>query len=201
MTYRILRHLNKNRVSGFKSQLDSSGLALQTGRIPVNFPGIQNSVAHLSDVDKSRFHAGQNVLHTSQVNIAHCRNFVNVGNVMFNENVVFDNGNLRVLFFLAHDHESIYHFAASQEILLGYQRLTRSVATIVPAPLSFCFQTRRTLNISNFIDILLLARTKHRVRIRFARTMTPAAAGYDRGFLRISVNADSLRAVTAVHHV
>ena len=70
---RVLGHLHEDRITGLHGQFDALRLTFKSGRIPVDFTGIQHRVAATTDVDKRRFHRGQNVLHAAEVDVAHHR--------------------------------------------------------------------------------------------------------------------------------
>ena len=157
MADRVLSDLHEHRVAGLERQLDAARLAFETSGIPVDLAGVEHAVAGLADVHKCGLHAGQHVLHAAKVDVADGLYFLNVGDVMLDQDVVFHHGNLGVMFLLAHHHEAIDVLTACEEILLHELALAATLTTIVTAALLLGLETSGALHISDLVDVLLLA--------------------------------------------
>ena len=154
---RILGDLHEHRVAGLERQLDAARLAFETRGVPVDLTGVEHAVTGLADVHESGFHAGQHVLYTAEVDVAHGLHFLDVGDVMLDQDVVFHHGNLGVMFLLAHHHEAIDVLTACEEILLHELALAATLTTIVTASLFLGLKTGGAFHIGDLIDVLLLA--------------------------------------------
>ena len=154
---RILGDLDQDRITGLEGQLDTSGLPLQTGGVPVDLTRVENAVAGLSDIDKGRLHAGQDVLNPPQVDIADRGDLLYVGDIVLHQDVVFNDRNLCVLFLFTHHHEPVDTLTAGQEVLLHQLGLARTLATVVAPTLLLGLQAGGSFDIRDFVDVLLLA--------------------------------------------
>ena len=190
---RILSDLHEHRVSRLEREFDAARLAFQTCGIPVHLTRIQHAVARLTDVYERGLHARQHVLHATKIDVAHGGDFLNVGHVMLDKHIVFDHGNLRVAFALAHNHQAIHMLAASQEILFHELALTAAFAAIVTAALLLGLKSSRTLDIGDLVNVLLLAGTayEHLFLLLGLRAATAAATttGHRALFLVILLTA------------
>ena len=72
MSDRILGDLNQHTVSSFERRLNfpRASNTRFLCRVPINFTRIQHSVTAAPDVDESGFHAGQNILNPTQIDVA-----------------------------------------------------------------------------------------------------------------------------------
>ena len=158
---RILGDLHEHRIARFERQLDAARLPFEAGRVPVHLTGIQHAVAGLADVDERRLHARQHVLHTAEVDVADRGDLLDVGDVMLDEHVVLDDGDLRVMAAFAHHHETVHVLAAREEVLLDQLALAAALAAVVAAALLLRLQSGGALDVGDLVDVLLLARAAH----------------------------------------
>ena len=161
MADRILGDLHEHRVARFERQLDAARLPFEAGRVPVHLTGIQHAVAGLADVDERRLHARQHVLHAAEVDVADRGDLLDVGDVMLDEHVVLDDGDLRVMAAFAHHHETVHVLAAREEVLLDQLALAAALAAVVAAALLLRLQSGGALDVGDLVDVLLLARAAH----------------------------------------
>ena len=157
MADRVLSDLHEHRVAGLERQLDAARLAFETSGIPVDLAGVEHAVAGLADVHKCGLHAGQHVLHAAKVDVADGLYFLNVGDVMLDQNIVFHHGNLGVMFLLTHHHQAVHVLAACEEVLFHELALAAALTAVVTAALLLGLETSGALHISDLVDVLLLA--------------------------------------------
>ena len=181
---RVLGDLHQHRVAGAEREFDATWLAVEARGIPVHLTRIQHAVARLADVDERGFHARQHVLHAAQIDVAHRGNFLDIGDVMLHEHVVFEHGDLRVAVALAHHHQAVHVFAARQEVLLEQLVLAAALAAVVAAALLLRLEARGALHIGDLVDVLLLARAAGcGLLLRVLAVAAAATAARDRGLL------------------
>ena len=154
---RVLSDLHEHRVAGLERQLDAARLAFETSGIPVDLAGVEHAVAGLADVHKCGLHAGQHVLHAAKVDVADGLYFLNVGDVMLDQNIVFHHGNLGVMFLLTHHHQAVHVLAACEEVLFHELALAAALTAVVTAALLLGLETSGAFHISDLVDVLLLA--------------------------------------------
>ena len=78
---------------------------------------------------------------------------------MLDQHVVLDHRNLRVPIALTHHHETLDMFASGEEVLLNQLAGTAALTAIVAAALLLGLKSCGTGNVSDLVDVLLLART------------------------------------------
>ena len=157
MADRVLSDLHEHRVAGLERQLDAARLAFETSGIPVDLAGVEHAVAGLADIHECGLHAGQHVLHAAKIDVADGLYFLNVGDVMLDQNIVFHHGNLGVMFLLTHHHQAVHVLAACEEVLLHELALAAALTTVVTAALLLGLETSGAFHISDLVDVLLLA--------------------------------------------
>ena len=80
---------------GGQHRLDLALLAvLVPDRRPVDLTGVEHGVAALADVDEGRLHRGQHVLHATEVDVADQRGLRLAGDVVLDEDLVLEHGDL-----------------------------------------------------------------------------------------------------------
>ncbi|MEY9210807.1 hypothetical protein ABH917_000253 [Thermobifida halotolerans] len=122
MAERILGDLDQDGLAGLEHRLDPAGLALQSGGVPVDLARVQDGVASLADVDEGRLHRGQDVLHPPQVDVADVGLVVGAVDVVLDEHVVLEHGDLGALTGAADHQVALDGLAAGQELALGDDR-------------------------------------------------------------------------------
>ena len=139
VTDRILRHLDDDRVARFESLFDAAGLSLQPGGLPIDLAGVEDGVSALADVDERRLHRRKHVLDPAKVDVSNHRDLRVAGDVVFDENVVFQNGNLVEPVLLANEHFALDRFAPRQVLGLrdGVTAPARLAAFSAALPLGF----------------------------------------------------------------
>ena len=134
MTDRILGDLNQNLVARLQRLLDPARLPVKTCGLPVHLAGVQHSVAALAKVDEGGLHARQDVLNSTEVDVAHHRGLLLARHVVLHENVVLKHGDLRHVTDLADHHGAVNALAASKELGLGDDgTAAASIATFATA--------------------------------------------------------------------
>ena len=128
MADRVLRHLNEDRVAGLEGGLDAAGLAFQAHGVPVHLACVQDGVAAAAHVDERSFHRGQDVLDAAQVNVANHRGLRAAGDVVLDEQAVFEDRDLIEAVLVSDDHRALDGLAARQELRLGNRVAAASFA-------------------------------------------------------------------------
>src|SRR5207253_2724375 len=91
--------------------------------------------------DERRLHAGQHVLHPAEVDVAGERGVLRLGDVVLDEDVVLEDGDLRAVAALADDHRAVHGLAAGEELGLGEDRCAAAAGVAaVPAALPLGLQ-------------------------------------------------------------
>ena len=67
VTNRVLGHLDQNLVAGLQRMFNLARTRLRAQQLPVQVTYVNDTVAVGSDIDERRFHAGQDVLHATEV--------------------------------------------------------------------------------------------------------------------------------------
>ena len=119
---RVLGDLHEDRLAGLERLLDRGGRALEAARVVVDLAGVEHGVAALADVDERRLHARQHVLHLAEVDVAGVRRRAGLGDVVLDQDVVLEHGDLGAVAGLAHDHDPVDGLAAGEELGLGEDR-------------------------------------------------------------------------------
>ena len=125
MADRVLRDLHEHAVAGLERELDAARLVLLAvlgSGIPVDLAGVQHGVAAAADVDEGGLHARQHVLHATEVDVADERRVLVARDVVLDEHVVFEHGDLDAAVLGAHDHLAVDGLAAGEELGLGDDR-------------------------------------------------------------------------------
>ena len=71
MGNRVFGDLHQHHISGGQCQFNLAGFSTQPSRSPVHLTGIKDSVTATSNINEGGFHAGENILHAAQIDIAH----------------------------------------------------------------------------------------------------------------------------------
>ncbi len=166
MADRILADLNEHLIARLESLLDLARVATETGSLPVDLTGVENTVAATSDVDERSFHAGEHVLDTSEVHVADHRRGRRVGDEVLDQHSVFEDCylcsrmRLTAVCPIAHNHDAIDGLTTREELRLGQDRWATSAGvTTVAATLTLRFQTCRTTDALDLVlDAGLVAR-------------------------------------------
>jgi hypothetical protein len=196
---RVLGDLHQNAVAGLERQLDATGLvlgvAVGSGGIPVHLTGVQHGVTAAPDVDECGFHAGKNVLHTTEVHVADQARLGGLGDVVLHQYAIFEHGDLGAVELRTHNHLAVDALAASEELGFGDHRATTTGVAAVTSALLLRFETRRALDalrLGNKFGLRLLARLAHlhhgvRVGVSGARFLARAATRATTNVLRFVV--------------
>ena len=91
---RVLGDLDQHRLAGLQHLLDLARAVARAERVPVDLTGVQDGVAALADVDERGLHGGQHVLHPAEVDVADQRGLRLAGDVVLDEDVVLEHGDL-----------------------------------------------------------------------------------------------------------
>ena len=147
----VLCHLDEHRIAGVECDFDSAGFAVHAESVPVDFTGVQHGVAALADVDEGGFHAGQHVLHATQVDVADERGLLALlRQVVFNGDAVFGDNELSASVFFAHDHGALNRFATGQEFSFRDDGAAAPSGPAFPTALTFGFYAGRTADTRDF---------------------------------------------------
>ena len=123
MADRVLGDLHQDGLARGQHRLDLAGLAvLVAERGPVDLAGVQHGVAALADVDERRLHGGQHVLHPAEVDVADQRGLRLAGDVVLDEDLVLEDGDLGEVVALADHHDPVDGLAAGEELGLADDR-------------------------------------------------------------------------------
>ncbi|TWG94861.1 hypothetical protein L615_005200000210 [Nocardioides sp. J9] len=120
---RVLGDLDQHGLARLQDRLDLAGLAvLVAQRGPVDLAGVQHGVPALADVDERGLHRGQHVLHPAEVDVADQRGLRLAGDVVLDEHLVLEHGDLGEVLALADRHDPLDRLAAGQELGLAHDR-------------------------------------------------------------------------------
>ncbi len=124
---RVLADLHDHLVAGLESLLDLAGVATEPGGLPVHLTRVQHTVAAAADVDERRFHGGQDVLDTAEVDVADHRRRTGARDEVLDEDAVLEHRHLRHSGVcsgrtLPHDHDPFDGLAAGEELRFGEDR-------------------------------------------------------------------------------
>ena len=154
---RILGDLHEHRVARMVGALNAASFTFQLRVIPVDFACVENAITRFTNVDEGCLHARQNVLDAANVDVAHGRHFLDVGNVVLDEDVVLDDGDLGVVALFAHDHLAVDVFTACQEVLLDDEIVLAASSARVTTVATLGLQAGRALHVLDARNIGLLA--------------------------------------------
>ena len=115
----VLRDLHEHPVAGLQRELDAARLVAGLDRIPVHLARVEHGVAAAADVDERGLHAREHVLHAAEVHVADERGVLVARDVVLDEHVVFEHGDLDAAVLGAHDHHAVDGLAAGEELGLG----------------------------------------------------------------------------------
>ena len=115
----VLGDLCEDALARAQRVLDPLGTIVQACGIPVDLTGIQHGVAALADVDERCLHARQDVLNSTEVDVAGQRGVGLAGHIMLDQNAVLQDPDLGAILLVAHDHNALDALAARQELRLG----------------------------------------------------------------------------------
>ncbi len=109
--------------------------------VPVDLAGVEHRVAAPADVDERGLHAGQHVLHAAEVDVADERRVLAARDVVLDEDVVLEHGDLDAVVLGAHDHDAVDGLAAGQELGLGDDGAAAAGVAAVAAALLLGLET------------------------------------------------------------
>ena len=172
----ILRDLHEHAVAALERELDAAGLVAGLDGVPVDLAGVQHGVASAADVDEGGLHARQHVLHAAEVHVADERRVLVAGDVVLDEHVVFEHGDLDAAVLRAHDHLAIDGLAAREELRLGDDGAAAAGLAAIAAALLLRLEPRGALDALRLGDELdgALARL---LRLGRAGCLVPALPG------------------------
>ena len=150
----VLRDLDEDTVAGLERELDAARLVARLDGVPVDFARVQHRIASAADVDERRLHAGQDVLHATEVDVADEGRILVAGDVVLDEDVVLEHGDLDAPVLRTHDHVAVDRLAACQELGLGDDGTPTTGLATVAATLLLGLQPRRALDALRFGDDL-----------------------------------------------
>src|SRR5690606_38967996 len=137
-------------------ELDAARLALEAHGVPVDLAGVEHGVAALADVHEGRLHGGQHVLDAAHVDVADHRGLRLLGDVVLDEHVVLEHGDLGAASPLAHHHGALDGLAAGEELGLGDHGAAATGVTALAAALALGLEAGRALD-----GLDLVARLAH----------------------------------------
>ena len=143
---RVLRDLHEHAVAGLERELDAARLVARLDGIPVDLAGVQHGVAAATDVDERGLHARQHVLHATEVHVADERGVLVARDVVLDEHVVLEHGDLDAAVLRAHDHHAVDGLAAREELGLGDDGAAAPGLAAVAAALLLGLEARRALD-------------------------------------------------------
>ena len=193
MPHRILRDLHEHGLARLQCELDAPRLSFETARVPVDLTGVQDRVATAADVDERGLHAGQHVLHPAEVDVARVRRALRPRDEVFDEDAVFEDGDLGAVLGLAYDHDALDRLAAGQELRFGEDRGPATGFASFAATLLAGFQPGRTADAAHRIGVTarlthadnrvgrVVGRGRKPITVAARRTTTTAAAPGARG--------------------
>src|SRR5690606_38409908 len=124
--------------------------------IPVDLARVQHGVAAATDVDEGGLHAGEHVLHATEVHVADERRLLRLGDVVLDQHAVLQHADLNAVVLLAHDHDAVDALAAREELRLRDDGTTTAGVTAVATALLLGLETRRAAHLLRFIRWLWL---------------------------------------------
>ena len=142
----VLRDLDEHPVAGLERQLDAARLVAGLDGIPVHLAGVQDGVAAATDVDEGGLHAREHVLHAAEVDVADERRVLVARDVVLDEHVVFEHGDLDAPVLRADDHDAVDGLAASEELRLGDDGAAAAGLAAVAATLLLRLEARGALD-------------------------------------------------------
>ena len=160
----VLRDLHEHPVAGLQCELDAARLVLLAvlgGGVPVDFAGVQHGVAAAADVDEGGLHAGQHVLHATEVHVADERGILVARDVVLHEHAVLQHADLDAPALRPHDHLAVDRLAAREELGLGDHRTPATGVAPVAAALLLRLEAGGALDLLRLGDELGLAGLAH----------------------------------------
>ena len=151
----ILGDLDEDLVPRLQREFDPARLAAAAGvlrcGIPVDLTGVEHGIAAAPDVDESRLHARQHVLHPAEVDVADERRILHLRNVVLDEHLVLENRDLNSVELGADDHHPVDALAPGEEFRLGDDRAATSGVAAVPAALLLGLEPSGAANLLRLI--------------------------------------------------
>src|SRR5699024_5058650 len=133
MPDRVLTDLHEHRVSGGQRLFDASWLSFGASSLPIDLAGVEDGVSSLTDVDEGGFHRGQHVLHPAQVHVADHGSLLALGDIVLDEDVIFEDGDLGAAFSFAYHHGTVDRLAPGQDLGFGDERAAPPGVAALPA--------------------------------------------------------------------
>ena len=178
---RVLRDLHDDGLAGLQRLLDLARLAFQAAGVVIDLARVEHAVAALADVDERRLHAGQHVLDPAEVDVARVRRRAGAGDVVLDEHVVLEHGDLGALTGVAHDHDPVDGLPAGQELRLGDDRHPPAAGvTALAAALALGLQPGGAADPADLV-VAGAARRSNPRRLRCRRPCAGGAGGYGGG--------------------
>ncbi|MDQ1122049.1 hypothetical protein QE412_000622 [Microbacterium trichothecenolyticum] len=191
VTHRVFRHLDEHAVARLEGELDAARLVVRLDAVPVDLAGVQHGVTAATDVDEGRLHAGQHVLHTTEVHVADQRRVLVAGDVVLDQHVVFEHRDLDAARLRAHDHDAIDRLTPGEELGLRHDGTTSARFATVATALLLRLEAGGALDALRFGDELdgTLTRGRRRRLSRVVRSTcgAPAAAVAPTGVRRAAL--------------
>ena len=158
MAHGILGDLNEDRITGLQCEFNALGLTIETCGIPVDLAGVQHRITATTDIDEGSFHAGQDVLHTTEVDVTHHRAIATASDVVLDEHAIFENGDLRAIAFLSNGHDAIDCLATCEKLCFGQDRRTATTCLAAFATtLLLRLQSRGSAHVADFVVVVVVA--------------------------------------------
>src|SRR5699024_670414 len=172
---RVLGDLDEHRVAALERELDAARLALEAHGVPVDLAGVEHRVAAPADVHEGRLHRRQHVLDLAHVDVADHRGLRLLGDVVLDEHIVLEHGDLGAAGALAHHPGALDGLAARQELRLGDHVAAAARIAPLAAALPLGLQAGRPLDGLDLVP--RLADLDHGVRriVRGAGVVVAAA--------------------------
>ncbi len=115
----VFGDLHHHVIARSQCGLDPARFALHSQGIPVDFTGVEDSVAPLPDVYESRFHRWQDVLDFTQVDIADDGLVCAARHEVFDKHPVLENSYLVGAVLMPDDHLAVNGLSACEELSFG----------------------------------------------------------------------------------
>ncbi len=154
VTHGVLGDLDEHAIARLQRQFDATGLVAGLDAVPVDLARVEHGVAAATDVDERGLHAGQHVLHATEVDVADQRGVLVASDVVLHEHAVLQDADLRAAVLGAHDHLAVDGLPACEELGLGHDRTAATGVAAVTTALLLGLEARRALDRLRLGDVL-----------------------------------------------
>ena len=194
VSQRVLDHLDQHLVALLEGGFDAAGPATDVLGTPVDLAGVEHGVAPGADVDERGLHAGQDVLHPAEVDVADGGGLGLAGHEVLDEQAVLHDADLgdRAGVVgapgIAHHHGAVDVLAAGNELGTGDRPVLLIALGLTPATLRL--QPGRALQLHRLVDdadilllvpVLVLAAERRGLRFGVGRLLlVGVGSGVDR---------------------